>query len=78
MSFDLLLRYVIISIAFQLACAWIQSFQKPWPLVDSFELAESAEEQLFRSLGVKFDIASILMLNVGNDSREMRSLLRSM
>ena len=26
--------------------------QSPWPLVDAFELADCAEEQLFRSLGV--------------------------
>lgn len=54
MSFDLLLRYLIISIAMQLACVWIQTFQSPWPLADAFELAENAEEQLFQSLGVSF------------------------
>lgn len=54
MRLDLLLRYLIISIAMQLACAWIQTFQSPWPLADAFELAENAEEQLFQSLGVSF------------------------
>lgn len=54
MSLDLLLRYLIISIAMQVACAWIQTFQSPWPLADAFELAENAEEQLFQSLGVSF------------------------
>lgn len=52
MSLDLLLRYLIIAIAAHLACAWMHTFQSPWPLVDAFELADCAEEQLFRSLGV--------------------------
>lgn len=52
---DLMLRYTVIIAAWHLACAWIQTFQEPWPLVDAFELADNAEEQLFRSLGVRFD-----------------------
>ena len=52
MSLDLLLRHLIIAIAAHLACAWTHTFQSPWPLVDAFELADCAEEQLFRSLGV--------------------------
>lgn len=56
---DLLIRYTIIIVAWHLACAWIQTFQSPWPLVDAFELADSAEEQLFKSLGVRFDAAII-------------------
>ena len=52
MSLDLLLRYLIITIAAHLACAWMRTFQSPWPLVDAFELADCTEEQLFRSLGV--------------------------
>lgn len=41
---DLVLRYAIISVAFQLACAWVHALQSPWPLVDAFELASTAEE----------------------------------
>ncbi len=55
---DLMLRYAIITIAWHLACAWIQAFQSPWPLLDAFELADSADEQLFKSLGVRFDAVS--------------------
>lgn len=58
MSTDLLLRYLIIAIAFNLACAWIQSFQSPWPLVDAFKLANSAEEQLLQSLGISFNASA--------------------
>ena len=54
-AIDLVLRYAIISVAFQLACAWVHTFQSPWPLVDAFELAPTAEEQLFKSLGIRFD-----------------------
>ena len=54
-AFDLLFRYVIISVAFQLACAWMHTFQSPWPLVDAFQLAPSVERQLFQSLGICFD-----------------------
>lgn len=54
MNADLLLRYLIIAIALQLACAWIKEFGTPWPLTDAFELAESAEDQLFKSLGISF------------------------
>ena len=54
MNADLLLRYLIIAIALQLACAWIKEFGMPWPLADAFELAESAEGQLFKSLGISF------------------------
>jgi len=43
-AIDLVLRYAIISVAFQLACAWVHTFQSPWPLVDAFELASTAEE----------------------------------
>lgn len=54
-AIDLLFRYVVISIAFQLACAWMHTFQSPWPLVDAFQLAPSVERQLFQSLGICFD-----------------------
>lgn len=54
-TIDLLLRYVIISIAFQLACAWAYALQSPWPLADAFQLAPSAKSQLFQSLGICFD-----------------------
>lgn len=54
-TIDLALRYVIISVAFQFACAWVHAFQSPWPLIDAFELASTAEEQLFKSLGIRFD-----------------------
>lgn len=57
-AIDLLLRYAIISIAFQLACAWAHTFQSPWPLPDAFQLAHSAESQLFQSLGVRLDPAT--------------------
>lgn len=52
---DLVLRYAIISVAFQLACAWVHAFQSPWPLVDAFELAPTVEDQVFKSLGIRFD-----------------------
>lgn len=55
MNFDLLLRYAIIQVAISLACAWIQAFYEPWPLVHAFDLADTAQEQLFQSLGVRFD-----------------------
>lgn len=51
MSIDLALRYLVIAIAAHIACAWMQTFQSPWPLVDAFELAGNVEEQLFQSLG---------------------------
>lgn len=54
MNFDLLLRYAIINVAISLACAWAQSFNEPWPLVHAFDLADTAQEQLFQSLGVRF------------------------
>lgn len=54
MNFDLLLRCAIIQVAISLACAWIQSFYEPWPLVHAFDLADTAQEQLFQSLGVRF------------------------
>ena len=57
-TIDLLLRYAIVAIAFQLACAWLHTFQSPWPLVDAFQIASSAEEQLFQSLGVRLPILS--------------------
>lgn len=57
-TIDLLLRYAIISLAFQLACAWVYTFQSPWPLADAFQLAPSAERQLFQSLGVRLDPAT--------------------
>ncbi len=62
MSADLLLRYFIISIAIHIACAWIQTFQSPWPLVDAFELAGTAEEQLFKSLGIRFASLPIILI----------------
>ena len=58
-AIDLFLRYAIISIAFQLACAWAYTFQSPWPLVDAFQLAPSAKDQLFQSLGIRFDPAMV-------------------
>ena len=54
-TIDLVLRYAIISIAFQLACAWAHPFQSPWPLADAFQLAPSVERQLFQSLGICFN-----------------------
>lgn len=63
-AFNLALRYLIIAVAFQLACAWVQTFQSPWPLVDAFELAPTANEQLFRSLGMHFS-ASIAISGYG-------------
>ncbi len=57
-AIDLLLRYAIISLAVQLACAWAYAFQSPWPLADAFQLAPSAERQLFQSLGVRLDLAA--------------------
>lgn len=54
MNFDLLLRYAIIQLAISLACTWIQSFYEPWPLVHAFDLADTAQEQLFQSLGARF------------------------
>lgn len=52
LSADLILRLLVIHVAIQLACAWLQTFQAPWPLEDAFELADSFEEQLFQSLGI--------------------------
>ncbi len=63
-AIDLVLRYAIISVAFQLACAWVHTFQSPWPLVDAFELAPTAEEQLFKSLGIRFDPSTIGLYQV--------------
>lgn len=60
-AIDLVLRYAIISVAFQLACAWVHTFQSPWPLVDAFELAPTVEDQLFKSLGIRFDPSTIGM-----------------
>lgn len=53
-SVDLALRYIIIAVAWHLACAWLQTFQSPYPIVDAFELAGTAEEQLFKSLGISW------------------------
>ena len=69
---DLALRYAIIYAALQLACAWAQTFQSPWPLVDAFELAPTAEEQLFRSLGIRFR-ALLSTLAHPTDSMKARS-----
>ena len=52
MSLDLNMRYAIIALAAQLAAAWAQAFQEPWPLPGAFKLAATAEEQLFCSLGI--------------------------
>lgn len=52
LSTDLILRLLVIHVAVQFACAWLQTFQAPWPLEDAFELADSFEEQLFQSLGI--------------------------
>ena len=54
MSADLILRLLVIHAAVQCACAWLQAFQTPWPLAGAFELADSFEEQLFKSLGISF------------------------
>ena len=53
-SVDLALRYLIIAVAWHLACAWIQTFQSSYPITDAFELAGTAEEQLFKSLGISW------------------------
>lgn len=53
-SVDLALRYLIIVVAWHLACAWAQTFQSPYPIADAFELAGTAEEQLFKSLGISW------------------------
>ncbi len=53
-SVDLALRYLIIAVAWHLACAWVQTFQSPYPIADAFELAGTAEEQLFKSLGISW------------------------
>lgn len=63
MTLDLVLRYATICVAYHLACAWAQAFQSPWPLVDAFELAESFDDQLFRSIGIKFDSAAFCRLS---------------
>ena len=55
MVIDLVARHLIILVAYHLACAWIQSFQLPWPLPNAFVLADSAEDQLFDSLGIKLE-----------------------
>ncbi|MEC4174996.1 hypothetical protein VIN30_00845 [Adlercreutzia sp. R7] len=57
-AIDLLLRYAIIAVTFQLACAWAHAFQSPWPLPDALQLAPSAKSQLFQSLGIRFDLAT--------------------
>ena len=53
-SVDLALRYLINAVAWHLACAWIQTFQSSYPIADAFELAGTAEEQLFKSLGISW------------------------
>ncbi len=53
-SADLALRYLIIVVAWHLACAWAQTFQSPYPIADAFKLAGTAEEQLFKSLGISW------------------------
>lgn len=53
-SADLALRYLIIVVAWHLACAWAQTFQSPYPIADAFELAGTAEEKLFKSLGISW------------------------
>lgn len=69
---DLILRYAIIAIAWQLACAWGKTFQSPWPLANAFELADSPEEQLFKSLGVRFDADSF-----GSTARQLLMLIHT-
>lgn len=63
MKMDLLLRYLIIGIALQLACAWIKEFGLPWPLTDAFDLAENVEDQLFKSLGISFASLTVPQLS---------------
>ena len=53
-AIDLALRPAIVLVACQLACAWVHTFHAPWPLADAFELAPTVEDQLFKSLGVRF------------------------
>ena len=36
MSLDLIMRYAVIALAAQLAAAWAQAFQEPWPLPGAF------------------------------------------
>lgn len=75
-SVDLMLRYCIIAAAWHLACAWAQTFQSPYPLVDAFELAGSAEEQLLRSLGISFaGVASFLSATLRACESTARELL---
>lgn len=40
----------------------MQTFQAPWPLIDAFELADNAEEQLFQSLGIIIDTSSFAQI----------------
>lgn len=74
MGADLLLKYLIILLAAHIACAWIQAFQTPWPLADAFELADTVEEQLFRSLGIRFD-ELIAVPAIVNDVNRVRATL---
>lgn len=74
MGTNLLLRYLIIALATHIACAWIQAFQTPWPLADAFELADTVEEQLFRSLGIRFD-ELIAVPAIVNDVNRVRVAL---
>lgn len=48
----LIVRHLIIHIAFSLAVAYVVATGMPWPLLDSFELAATVEDQLFMSLGI--------------------------
>ncbi|WP_304426494.1 hypothetical protein [uncultured Adlercreutzia sp.] len=68
-SIDLALRYLIIAVAWHLACAWVQTFQSPYPIVDALELAGTAEEQLFKSLGISWRnlsaaVSKVLLISV--------------
>lgn len=63
-SVDLALRYLIITVAWHLACAWVQTFQSPYPIADAFELADTAEEQLFKSLGISWRSLSVAISKV--------------
>ena len=68
-AIDLTLRYAIILVAFHLACAWVHTFQSPWPLIDAFELAPTAEDQLFKSLAVRFDPSTMGVCRVSASLR---------
>lgn len=81
LSMDLMLRVLVVTVAFHLALAWLQAFQTPWPLEDAFELADSFEGQLFQSLGISFSslkeaLLYITSLFVSKELLEMGSRIK--